>query len=105
MRIAVGVDVERVALRAYVEPEVGIELPRILDVGDREIEAVERMHAELAGTAMDRLRQRTDGGHRTDSLSSGIRRGSYRHVNCGKSDKAFFRSIAARCSTGIATPS
>ena len=65
MGMAVGVDVQRVALRAHVEAEGGIERPRLLDVGNGEIEAVERMHAEFAGTAVDRLRERTDLRHRT----------------------------------------
>ena len=65
MRMAVGVDVQRVALLAHVEPEGGIEFSRLLDVGDGEIEAVERVHAELAGTAVDRLRERTDLRHGT----------------------------------------
>ena len=63
MGIAVGVDVQRVAVLTHVEAEGGIEFSRLLDVGNREIEAVERMHAELAGTAMDRLRERTDLRH------------------------------------------
>ena len=65
MRMAVGVDMQRVALLAHVEPEGGIEFSRLLDVGDGEIEAVERVDAELAGTAVDRLRQRTNLRHRT----------------------------------------
>ncbi len=65
MGIAVGVDMERVALLAQVEAERGIEFSRLIDVGNREIEAIERMHAEFAGTAIDRLRERTDLRHRT----------------------------------------
>ncbi len=67
MGMAVGMDMQRVALGAHVEPEVGIEFPGLLDVGDGEIETIERVHAKLAGTAVDRLCERTDGRHGTDS--------------------------------------
>ena len=51
---------QRAALRPYIETEGGIEGARRLQIGNREIEAVERMHAELSGTAPDGLHERTD---------------------------------------------
>ena len=65
MRMAVGVEVERAALLAHVEPEGRIEFARRFEVGHREIEAIERMHAELARAAVHRLRERTDLRHGT----------------------------------------
>ena len=106
MRMAVGVDVQRVALLAQVEPEGGIEFSRLLDVGDGEIEAVERMHAELAGTAVDRLRERTDLRHRTTSFKfPAFGRDHTVRRTAGKATRHCLRSMASRCSCGIATPS
>jgi hypothetical protein len=65
MRMAVGVDVQPAALLTQVEAEARIEPAGILGVRHREIELVERVHAEFPRAAGQRLRQRSDLRHRT----------------------------------------
>src|SRR5262249_12306320 len=70
MRVAVGIEAEPAALLAEVEAEVRVELAGRLQIRNREVELVERVHAKLAGTAVQRLRQRSDLRHWTPPWGS-----------------------------------
>src|SRR6185369_14457974 len=61
--MAVGVERKFPVLFLGVEPEQAIELLGLGHVGHDEVEMVERMHAELAGTALSRLGHGADLGH------------------------------------------
>ena len=63
VRMAVGVEAELAALFLQVEAEQAIELLGLGHVGHQQGEMIERMHAELAGTARHRLGHGADLGH------------------------------------------
>ncbi len=67
MGMAVGLHRQLAARLADLEPEVVVERLRDREVGDEEVEPVERMDAELAG-APDRLDGPADRGHGHSSL-------------------------------------
>jgi hypothetical protein len=64
MRMAVGVDVERACLFLRFESERRIEFLCLCEIRNREIETIQRMHAQLARTAVNRLCEMTYLGHR-----------------------------------------
>ena len=60
--MTVGVERERAVLLQF-EAELAVELFGLGEIGDHEVERVERMHADLAGTLLHRLGHGADLGH------------------------------------------
>ena len=63
MRMTMRVQIERAVLFVHLQAERRIERLRRREIGHREIEAIERMHAELARPTANRLREMADLGH------------------------------------------
>jgi hypothetical protein len=69
MRMTVSVQIERAVLFLHLQPERRIERLRGGEIGHSEIEAIERMHAELARPTPNLLREMSNLSH-GGSLSS-----------------------------------